>query len=240
MPLQNVIAAESVGALLRGARVERGLSTADVAGDLHFPETYVTAFENDDHWRLPDDAYTKLYLKAYAAYLGFNTATLVRQHAKERGRHVAEPLRASAARPQQAVPAWMLWVTPSVVQTALLVTVALGIVGYFGYELKRMVAPPEIVLASPLDGLVTKDRTVSVTGTTEPEVTVRVNGKAINPDLKGKFSDTLELQDGLNLITIKSAKKHSKEVTLTRRVIVMPTERPAAMMMPVSATLQNQ
>lgn len=238
MSPQNLIAAESVGALLREARLERGLSTADVASDLHFPETYVTAFENDDHWRVPDDAYTKLYLKAYAAYLGFNTATLMRQHAKERGRHVAEPLRAAAAQPQRAIPAWMLWVTPSVVQTALLVTVALGIVGYFGYELKRMVAPPEIVLASPQDGLVTKERSVSVSGVTEPEVTIRVNGKAINPDLQGKFSDTLELQDGLNLITIKSAKKHSKEVTLTRRVIVTPSERPAAMVLPSIVNLK--
>lgn len=227
-----VFNAESIGTLLKGARLERGLTTGEAASDLRIPETYIVAFEDDDHWRMPDDAYTRLYLKAYATFLGFNAATLLKQQAKERGRHVKAPLHAATDSRRREIPAWMFWVTPAVVQTALIFTVALGIAGYFGYELKRMVAPPSIVLASPQDGLVTNDRAISVSGTTEPEVTIRVNGKAINPDLQGKFSDTLELQDGLNLITIKSAKKHSREVTLTRRVIVMPKDRPAAMLVP--------
>jgi hypothetical protein len=227
-----VFNAESIGSLLKGARVERGLTTGEVAATLRLPETFIVAFENDDHWRMPDDAYTRLYLKAYAAFLGFNAATLLKQQAKERGRHVKAPIHASADGQRREIPARMFWVTPAMIQTVLLVTVALGVAGYFGFELKRMVAPPVIVLASPRDGLVTNDRAVAVSGTTEPEVTIRINGKAINPDLQGKFSDMLELQDGLNLITIKSAKKHSREVTLTRRVIVTPTVRPAAMLLP--------
>lgn len=228
MPTQPTTPIESVGSLLRGARLERGLSTAAVAERLHLSEGHLIAFESDEHWRLPDDAYTRVYLRAYAEYLGFSGPTLVRQYYKERGRHVPERLSANA-RPAREISSWMLLVTPRLMQAVFVGAIALAVTGYFGYELKRMVAPPAIVLSSPTDGFVTHDRSITVEGRTEREVIVSVNGKSVSPDSRGQFRDTLELQEGTNVITVRSSKKHSREVTVTRRVLVLPQERPAAM-----------
>ena len=233
-PVPPINDAHSIGSLLQGARFERGLTLNEAAAQLRIPAHFLAAFENDDHWHLPDDAYTRLYLKAYADFLGFNSATLIKLYRKERLRR-RDAAGRPKVRPAKEIPAWMMWVTPRLIQGVLVGVVALAITTYFGFEFKRMVAPPSITIYSPTDGFVTSDRTINVEGQTEREVTVRINGKPVSPDLHGNFHDTLELQDGLNLITIKSAKKHSQEVTLTRRVVVMPKDHAAAMLLPDQA-----
>jgi transcriptional regulator with XRE-family HTH domain len=224
--------AESVGALLRQAREENGLSVQDVAARTKIPEKYVVLFEGDAHDELSDDVYTKIYLKAYGKFLGFDTVTVLEHYRRERARVMAYD-DANAPKPKHpttTIPASQLVVTPKLIQNALLAVVALGIAAYFGFELKTIVAPPDISLAAPRDGMVTTERSVTVEGKTEGEVTLRINGKQVNPDDRGNFKDTLELQEGLNLITVVGAKKHSKEMTLTRRVIVTPKDRPAALL----------
>jgi hypothetical protein len=226
MPTAPDNSAESVGSLLKGARLERGLTVEQVAAELRVPVRALTFFEDDAHGCLANDAYTRIYLRAYAGYLGFESGTLLRQFQRERDRHVGARPRPAAASLRPT--AKFGWFTPGLVRTALLSVAAVAVASYFGLELKRMVAPPTIVLSSPQDGLVTTDRTVAVEGRTEREITVLVNGKPISPDLKGEFRDSLELQDGTNVITVTGQKKHSQEVTLTRRVLVLPTEHPTA------------
>jgi hypothetical protein len=106
--------------------------------------------------------------------------------------------------------------------------VVLGLGVYFALEIKKIIAPPQISLAAPQDGLVTTERSLVIEGRTEREVSLRINGKPVSPDGNGNFRDTLELQEGLNLITVVGAKKHSKEMAVTRRIIVMPKQRPTA------------
>ena len=69
--------AESVGALLRQAREESGLSRTAVASRTKIPERYIAQFEEGPTVGAAEDVYTKIYLKAYAKFLGFETATLI-------------------------------------------------------------------------------------------------------------------------------------------------------------------
>lgn len=224
--------ADSVGALLRQAREESGLSRATVAFRTKIPERYVTGFEDGMAPGTVEDAYTKIYLKAYAKFLGFEAATLVDLYRKERERTMPRPTERRTApvkrHPSVPVQTSALVVTPKIIQAALLGLVALGLVAYFGFEVKKIIAPPQITLIAPDDGLVTVERSLVIEGRTEGEVTLRVNGKPVSPDSNGNFRDSLDLQEGLNVVTVVGAKKHSKEMTVTRRIIVLPRERPTA------------
>jgi len=220
----------SIGSLLRGARQEQNLTLEEAAKQTRIPIDYIRAFEDDDHWRHADIAYTRLYLKAYAEFLGYNATTLLSLYKKERSQKVGDNLRDTANRaPTRELPAWAMMVAPRMIQGAFVVLFILATATYFGYEFKRMIAPPTISLYTPHDGLVTSDRSIEVTGHAEKEVGIRINGKSISPDGKGNFTDTVELREGVNIITVKSSKQHSKDMTYTRRVIVMPEDRPAAM-----------
>ncbi|HTK05522.1 MAG TPA: helix-turn-helix domain-containing protein [Candidatus Eisenbacteria bacterium] len=221
--------AESVGALLRQAREEAGLTLAAVASRTKIPERYLAQFEENGVGGPQEDVYSKIYLKAYAKFLGFDTGTLVDLYKKERAR-TAPPERRSAPKrhPAATLPTSAMVVTPKLIHAALLGLVVLGLAAYFAYEIKKIVAPPEISLAAPQDGLVTTERSLVIEGRTEHEVALRINGKSVSPDSDGNFRDMLDLQEGLNLITVVGAKKHSKDMTVTRRIIVMPKERPTA------------
>ncbi len=221
--------AESVGALLRQAREEAGLSLSAVASRSKIPERYLAMFEGDGGAALPEDVYAKIYLKAYGKFLGFDTTTLVDLYRKERAR-LAPPERRTAPRrhPTATVPTSAMVVTPKLIQSLLLGLVLVGLVAYFALEIKKIIAPPQISLSSPQDGLVTTERSLIIEGKTEPEVDLRVNGKQVSLDAGGNFRDTLDLQEGLNVITVVGAKKHSREMSVTRRIIVDPKQRPTA------------
>ena len=217
--------AESVGSLLREAREEIGVSLHEVSLNTKIPEKYLALFEQDAHDRLVDDVYTKIYLKAYGKYLGFETTALVEHYHKERAR-LGIPMRSADTlpnrHPTKAVERGAMVVTPKLMQTTALALTAIALLGWFGTELKKIVAAPSIAVSSPQDGFVTYDRSVAIEGVTEKEVTLVINGKSVSPDADGKFKDLLNLQEGLNTITITGAKKHSKGMSLARRVIVLP------------------
>lgn len=67
----------SVGETLRRARMERGLSFADVDAALHVRERYLQALETDDYAALPPNVYTRALIREYARYLGINPAEIL-------------------------------------------------------------------------------------------------------------------------------------------------------------------
>jgi len=200
------------------------------------PERYIAMFEEELYESVGDDVYGKIYLKAYGKFLGFDSTALADHYQRERARMmpVARPVqqrREEVMRrqhPATAVSRSAMVVTPKVIQSALLALALVGIGAYFALEVKKVLVPPTITLLSPQDGLVTAERNLVIEGRTEQEVSLRINGKDVNPDGDGNFRDTLDLQEGLNEITVVGAKKHSREMTVTRRVIVTPKQRPSA------------
>lgn len=76
------------GARLRAAREAAGQSRANVSRSLNLDESVVEALENDDVEQLPQPAYVKGYLRAYARLLDLNADELIQAYA---GLGVAQP-----------------------------------------------------------------------------------------------------------------------------------------------------
>jgi hypothetical protein len=66
--------------------------------------------------------------------------------------------------------------------------------------------PPDLEVTSPKDGdkFFDKQKQIKVEGKTDPEITIYVNGRLTMSDTEGKFSATISLNDGDNLLTIKA------------------------------------
>ena len=67
----------SVGEILRRARMERGLSFADVDAVLHVRERYLQALEADDYAALPPNVYTRALIREYARFLGLDPTVIL-------------------------------------------------------------------------------------------------------------------------------------------------------------------
>lgn len=70
-------AATGAGSSLREAREGKGISTAEVAAQLHLHEHIIVALEQDDHDRLPAPIYVRGYVRAYARLLGLDEEELL-------------------------------------------------------------------------------------------------------------------------------------------------------------------
>ena len=83
--------------------------------------------------------------------------------------------------------------------------------------------PPELVITSPSDNLVTNKSSIMVTGTTNDitssPVTLTINGENVTVQSDGSFSHSVDLNVGTNTITIISKDAAGKTTTVVRNVL---------------------
>ena len=219
--------------LLSATRSAYGLSLAEAATQAKASQRLATALEGGDYEVIPDDIYTRIGLKSYALTLNLDESAVLALYAQEREASrqalAAREHRPWTRHPSDAIPAVHLAVVPRLLKTSLVALAGLTVAAFFLFEVKSLLAPPAVALLTPTDGMVTLERDIVVEGRTEPEAAVDVNGKSITPDSRGIFHDNLSLQEGLNVIRVVAKKKHSRDNTVTLRVIVEPKQQPTAL-----------
>lgn len=75
---------ESLGLTLREKRKNLGLSLEQASADLRIKLQFLEALETEEYELLPDPLYKKIFLKAYADYLGLNFDELLSKFSKKR------------------------------------------------------------------------------------------------------------------------------------------------------------
>ncbi|MGD1045724.1 MAG: Ig-like domain-containing protein [Bacteroidota bacterium] len=80
--------------------------------------------------------------------------------------------------------------------------------------------PPILNVDTPVDGLLTKEATVAVSGTVSDStsVDVLVNGSAVSVGIDGSFNYTLSTIEGTNVITIVATDTMGNATTITRKI----------------------
>lgn len=61
---------------------------------------------------------------------------------------------------------------------------------------------PTLIIETPADGFRTNQTDITITGKTDPDVVVRVNGAPTTASSEGKFMTSVRLRDGDNIFTI--------------------------------------
>lgn len=103
-------------------------------------------------------------------------------------------------------------------RTAALIAGA-AIIAYFAYHLVSLFSPPFLIVERPERDIITTDGTLALSGRTKKESHVFVNGREIAVSDAGVFSDTVVLQEGMNVIEFRSVNKFGKETMLVRRIV---------------------
>lgn len=145
---------ESLGARLKVAREAAGLGLSELAQRTHVRRAYLEALEEARYQELPEDVYSRNFLRLYAQAVGLDATPLLEQYQRERraamgtttldqrldqDRQAAlAPGRAAASRPRTraSLPAWLFgpWTT-----TLVLVVVVVGLAAW-GFD--RLFASP--------------------------------------------------------------------------------------------------
>ncbi|TVR91053.1 MAG: DUF4115 domain-containing protein [Trueperaceae bacterium] len=165
----------NLGRLLRDARERAGLGLSDLAEVTHVRRVYLSALEEGRYRDLPEDVYTRNFVRLYANAVGLDSAPLLDQYVRERqsalgrttletrldrDRQAATSLRSGQTRPAQARlrPALPTWLIGPWLPTLALVVVVVGLAvwGYNGLFGGSGAATPSAAAtetpASPADG----------------------------------------------------------------------------------------
>ena len=92
----------------------------------------------------------------------------------------------------------------------------LVILGYSGFEARKILTGPSLKITSPLVGGVVKDPYVQVTGVARNIKEITLNGNPIYIDENGNFNEKFLLISGYNRIELEAKDKFNKE---TKEVI---------------------
>lgn len=213
------IAKKMLGEQLRAAREEAGFALEMVAHRLKIRVAYLQALEASHYDVLPSEVFIRGFLKSYARFLHLSEKRVL--HLYE-GESRLYRKRSLAKRDKHL---FTMKRRPSFVFARIARVFAAGafvfaIVFYLGFEVASTFAPPVLHITSPSDNLVTRERAVTVTGTTTPESEVMLNGKLVSVDDTGSFVESVILHDGLNTLEITSKKGHSRVNSVNRYVVV--------------------
>lgn len=199
------------GELLSSARKKRRISIDRAARDLVINKDHLQALE-DENWRdLPEPAYVKAYIKSYAQYLKLDpefTLAIYRREFDER-KLPPKPVRKDQRR---------FFITPTKLLNLVFVLAIFGFVAYITTQYSSIFSAPKLEITSPENDAVTSVPAIKITGKTEKDATVSVNGDFAPVDESGNFSYEYVLKDGKNEVELIASFRLSPKTKATRTV----------------------
>lgn len=204
----------SVGNELRSRREELGLSLHKVEVATKIRGRYLRAIETNDYAHLPNDVYSRGFVRQYATYLGLAGDQLAKRYQAERGKpqHSATQVKPRAV--ELRLGTTSRWAASLVALGAVAVVVA-----YFIWQFSSLTAAPKLSLQSPSKDGVVITPTLEVKGQTAPGADVLLNDVPLPSNVNGGFATSVILQPGINEIKIVAKSKLGKETRITRNIL---------------------
>lgn len=202
----------SVGSSLKEARNRKKISLKKAAEDLHIKWEILEDLENSLWEKLPEPTYVKGILRSYAPYLGLDTDHMLALYRREFD-EAKYPNKKSALTKEKR-----LMLTPNKVSLAGFLALIAIFVVYLLVQYASFLNAPKLEIFSPSDDLTTTVPLVKITGKTEKDTTVAIEGNFVPIDADGNFNYEYKLKDGRNEIEILASKKLSPKTRVQKIV----------------------
>lgn len=215
----NELIAEEV----RQKRLDKKIKLEVVAKTLKINLKYLQALENGQLDKLPAGLYGKKILREYALFLGLDADFLEKVWELETENRQKEHQQNLFS---YKVPKITYFLTvPGMIRNFLIIfSVAICII-YLGYYIRNIIKAPDLEIFYPEENAIITENFVNFSGQSDPETNVTINDKIILLDNQGKFSEKINLSNGLNTISISAQRKYSKENQQVRHILVNVPEQ---------------
>jgi len=206
------IKTQILGDKLKNARESLKMTLAEVSKKTKIPLGYLRNLEEGTYKELPADVYVGAYLRKYTEILNLDIDEVLEQFRTERGTTSKSPSCFTTKTP--------LAVTPKRIGLVLSIIAVALILGYFWHQLSYLINPPAIKIAQPGSDLTIEEKIIEISGQTEPDVYLMVNGQELYVDKRGYFRDIVNLDPGLNILKFEAKDRFGKVSTAIRRIMV--------------------
>ena len=211
---QKKIHSYTLGEQLKNFRSDGRVTLNEVARETKVPVKYIEMIEEGKYDKLPPDVYVKGFLKAYAEFLGVDSRKIISLYQREKD------IKTNLAGGEKKSPAKKTKLTRFVVTPRAIIatSVAVVVIGGFSYlygQIGRFAAVPRLVITSPSGDENIPENSLSVSGFTDEDAKLTINGQPILVSDKGEFKEDIILQSGVNAITISAVNRFNKTVSKT-------------------------
>jgi hypothetical protein len=218
---------KDLGQILKSQRKKRKLTYDKVYALAKIHPKYLGALENNDYSVFDGELHARGFLKIYADLLGLDVEKVLALWRREYGHEVV------GSSVERRVPSGglhklkdgfslsadrLFWVAVSIVFLAFF--------GYIYRSYKTYQGPPDLTINFPEDNSVVTGSLVDVSGSTDIDSTVLVNGDNLLLKPDGSFLTSLRLREGVNTISIVSINKLDKKNEKVLTLIYRPEEVP--------------
>ncbi len=201
---------------LKSARLQKGLSLEQLSEQTRINVKNLTALEECRINDIPAASiYVKHYIKCYAKAVGMDPAMALAGFGFENKWNKKE----KQLLPSPCVNKKSLFDFSRLARAGVLTLLVVVFSGGLLWQLWQFVQPPSLALYNPPDGLMTSAASVTISGKSEKQVSIHINGEPIQSNEEGRFETEIPLQKGINTVTVQATKKSGKQ-TITSRTIV--------------------
>lgn len=205
----------TLGEKLKKVRGEGRISLNEASRMTRIQVKYLESIESGEYEKLPPDVYVKGFIRSYAGYLGLNEGYFLKLYEKEKGirRNIRKVDVLEKKGDFLKIPSFSI--TPRLLIVAAVIILVGGGFFYVYREVGSFVSNPRLIILEPAENSAIDDKFVVVKGVAEREVELSINGQKAFVGVDGKFEEKIELQAGLNVVTVKAKSKFGKESTKT-------------------------
>ena len=212
---QKKVHSYTLGEQLKNFRSEGRVTLQEVSRETKIPVKYVEMLEEGKYEKLPPDVYVKGFLRAYAEFLGVDPRKIINLY--EREKDIKINLNGGAEKKPAKKKKKMsnFVITPRIIIAACVALVVVGGFCYLYSQIGRFAAVPRLVIANPANDETIPGNSISISGFTDEDAKLAINGQPILVSDKGEYKEDVLLQSGVNVITVSATNRFNKEVSKT-------------------------
>lgn len=189
----------------------------EVEKETRIRKKYLEAIEKNEYGRIAESTIVKGFIRNFAQALGLpaeNVLAVFRRDFRENEKG-------------QIIPRGMVdpldrkdfWWTPRHTLAVGLFILLGGFVFFFARQYLSFSSAPPLEVSSPVDGQTVKERTL-VSGKTDKDVSVKIDGALISVSSDGSFEEEIILPRGDNILTIEAVSRQGKKRTVNLKIKV--------------------
>lgn len=212
---------KTLGQELRERRTALGMTMDDLARAARVSTRHISALEKNDYHVFPAKVYAQGTVRRLARIFSAEDGVLLismldREWPREKSGSAGQRIILPSA-PRRLPQFFHISRKIEALVAGMFFALLLG---FLGWRLFIFTAPPVLIITNPAPNSRITTPAATITGRTEKESRLTVNGREINIDERGAFREDIELPLGTNNLQFISESRFGKTSTETRFVLV--------------------
>lgn len=203
-----------IGTHLKNLREQKGFTLDSLASATRIKRSYIELIETQKWESLPDYPVVLGFVKRIASELGMSESTATALLRRD------YPPKHLSMNPKPDISKKFVWgpVHTMIVIVSLFVS---AILVYLTFQYVTFTRPPFLEITNPPENAEITTRIISITGKTNPDVSVRVNNQPALVDEEGNFQTEIEISKDTEELLFSAKSRAGRETVVRRRIQVI-------------------